>query len=74
MIGKLTFKSRLYIIEMKGGDSMEEVNIYVINGMVTVETKDKKVLHRMSGFSDKEKLEAIVGALSNFYVVLEVYD
>lgn len=52
---------------------MTNVNIYVINGMITVETLERQVLHRMSGFGDEAKSEVIIDALRNIYVVVEVY-
>lgn len=53
---------------------MTEVYIYIINGTITTEDKNRNVLHRMTGFTDSDKVKMIVEALTNMYVVLEVYD
>lgn len=53
---------------------MMEVYIHNINGTITVRDKNKNVLHRMTGFTDEDKVKMIIEALANMYVVLEVYD
>jgi len=53
---------------------MVEVNVYVINGTITIEDVDRNVLHRMTGFNNGTRAKVIIEALADMYVVLDVYD
>lgn len=53
---------------------MVKVYVYIINGTITIEDIDRNVLHRMTGFNDGTKAKMIIEALTNMYLVLDVYD